>query len=141
MDPLIIGIAVTIFFAFLLAAVGLTGRGGQDDPMGSRLEAFRSGGGPLPQSGAAPGKQSTFREKRSYSGLPVLSAFLSQFRGPEAMAIHLKRAAVQLRVGAFYLIRWGMATLFLVVPFVFGIAIFNVLLGIGLAAVGSLLPA
>ena len=97
MDPLIIGIAITIFFAFLLAAVGLTGRGGQDDPMGSRLEAFRSGGGPLPQSGAAPGKQSTFREKRSYSGLPVLSAFLSQFRGSEAMAIHLERAAVPLR--------------------------------------------
>src|SRR3989441_7437414 len=141
MDPLIIGIAVTIFFAFLLAAVGLTGKGRQDDPMGSRLEAFRSGGGPLPQSGAAPGKQSSFREKRSYSGLPVLSAFLSQFRGSEAMAIHLERAAVPLRVGEFYLIRWGMAALFLVIPFVFGIAIFNVLLGIGLAVVGYMLPA
>jgi len=141
MDPLIIGIAVTIFFAFLLAAVGLTGKGRQDDPMGSRLEAFRSGGGPLPQSGAAPGKQSSFREKRSYSGLPVLSAFLSQFRGSEAMAIHLERAAVPLRVGEFYLIRWGMAALFLVIPFIFGVALFNLLLGIGLSVVGYMLPA
>src|SRR5881397_1584994 len=139
MDPLIIGIAITIFFAFILAAVGLTGRGGQDDPMSSRLEAFRFGGGPLPQS-AAPDK-ATFREKRSYSGLPVLSAFLSQFRGSEAMAIHLERAAVPLRVGEFYLIRWGMAALFLVIPFVFGVAIFNLLLGIGLAVVGYMLPA
>ena len=140
MDPLIIGIAITIFFAFILPAVGLTGRGGQDDSMSSRLEAFRFGGGGLPQSTAAPDK-ATFREKRSYSGLPVLSAFLSQFRGSEAMAIHLERAAVPLRVGEFYLIRWGMAALFLVVPFVFGIAIFNVLLGIGLAVVGYMLPA
>src|SRR6059036_3126784 len=139
MDPLIIGIAITIFFAFILAAVGLTGRGGQDDPMSSRLEAFRFGGGPLPQS-AAPDK-ATFREKRSYSGLPVLSAFLSQFRGSEAMAIHLERAAVPLRVGEFYLIRWGMAALFLVIPFVFGVAIFNLLLGFGLAVVGYILPA
>src|SRR5207247_11094609 len=99
MDPLIIGIAITIFFAFVLAAVGLTGRGRQEDPMSSRLEAFRSEG-PLPQSSATPGKAS-FREKRSYSGLPVLSAFLSQFRGSEAMAIHLERAAVPLRVGEF----------------------------------------
>jgi tight adherence protein B len=139
MDPLIIGIAATIFFAFILIAVGLTGRGQKDDPMSSRLEAFRSAG-PLPQSTASPGKAS-FREKRSYSGLPVLSAFLSQFRGSEAMAIHLERAAVPLRVGEFYLIRWGMAALFLVIPFVFGFALFNLLLGIGLAVVGYMLPA
>jgi len=140
MDPLIIGIAITIFFAFLLAAVGLTGRGRREDPMSSRLEAFRFGGGPLPRSTAAPDK-ATFREKRSYSGLPILSAFLSQFRGSEAMAIHLERAAVPLRVGEFYLIRWGMAALFLVVPFVFGFAPFNLLLGIGLSVVGYMLPA
>jgi len=140
MDPLIIGIAITIFFAFILAAVGLTSRGGQDDPMSSRLEAFRSGGGPLPQSTAAPGK-ATFREKRSYSGLPVLSTFLAQFGGSEAMAIHLERAAVPLRVGEFYLIRWGMAALFLVIPFVFGFAAFNLFLGIGLSVVGYMLPA
>src|SRR5207247_10841427 len=102
MDPLIIGIALSSFFAFILAAVGLTGRGGQDDPMSSRLEAFRFGGGPLPQS-AAPDK-ATFREKRSYSGLPVPSAFLSQFRGSEAMAFHLERTAVRLRVREFSLL-------------------------------------
>src|SRR5438309_11090189 len=127
MDPLIIGIAITIFFAFILAAVGLTGRGGQDDSMSSRLEAFRFGGGGLPQSTAAPDK-ATFREKRSYSGLPVLSAFLSHFRGSEAMAIHLERAAVRFVVGQLFLLCWGMAALFVLVPFVFGIAVFYVLL-------------
>src|SRR5262245_17482146 len=127
MDPLIIGIAGTIFFAFILIAVGLTGKGRQEDPMSSRLDAFRSGGGPLPQSTTS-GKAATLREKRSYSGLPVLSAFLAQFGGSEAMAIHLERAAVPLRVGEFYLIRWGLAALFLVVPFVFGISLFNLAL-------------
>src|SRR5438128_8731366 len=119
MDQRHIGIAITIFCAFILAAVGLTGRGGQDDSMSSRLEAFRFGGGGLPQSTAAPDK-ATFREKRSYSGLPVLSAFLSQFRGSEAMAIHLERAAVPFRVGEFYLIRWGLAAFVRIIPFCVG---------------------
>src|SRR4029453_1704932 len=140
MDPLIIGIAGAIFCAFVLIAIGLSGKGRKEDPMGARLEAFRFEG-PLPQSTAAPGSKGNLREKRSYSGLPVLSTFLSQFRGSEAMAIHLERAAVPLRVGEFYLIRWGMAGLFLVIPFVFGFAIFNLLLGIGLSVVGYMLPA
>src|SRR2546427_11194309 len=97
MDPLIIGIAITIFFAFILAAVGLTGRGGQDDSMSSRLEAFRFGGGGLPQSTAAPVK-ATFREKRWSRGLPVLRAFLSQVRGSEARVIHLTLVGAPFRV-------------------------------------------
>jgi tight adherence protein B len=57
------------------------------------------------------------------------------------MAIHLERAAVPLRVGEYYLIRWGMACLFLVVPFIFGVNPFNAVLGLGLAVVGYMLPA
>jgi tight adherence protein B len=138
MDPLIIGIAFTIFLAFTLVAAGLRSRSA-DDPMSSRLEAFRSAA-PLPQSsGAAKGK---LREARSYSGLPILSTFLSQFRGSEAMAIHLERAAVPLRVGEFYLIRWAMAAIFLVIaPLVFGPKPFNIVIGLGLAVVGYMLPA
>jgi tight adherence protein B len=138
MDPLIIGIAVTIFLAFTFAAVGLR-RGSTDDPMSSRLEAFRSTG-QLPQS-TGPAKAS-LREARSYSGLPILSAFFSQFRGSEAMAIHLERANVPLRVGEFYLIRWGMAAVFLVIaPLFFGIKPFNIVIGLGLAVLGYMLPA
>ena len=139
MDPLIIGIAFTIFLAFTLVAAGLRSRSA-DDPMSSRLEAFRSAA-PLPQSSgtAAKGK---LREARSYSGLPILSSFLSQFRGSEAMAIHLERASVPLRVGEFYLIRWAMAAIFLVIPpLVFGIKPFNIVIGLGLAVVGYMLPA
>jgi len=138
MDPLIIGIAVTIFLAFTLIAAGLRSRS-SDDPMSSRLEAFRSTG-QLPQS-TGPAK-STLREARSYSGLPILSAFLSQFRGSEAMAIHLERAAVPLRVGEFYLIRWAMAVLFLIIPIVIGrFQPMYIAIGVGLAVVGYMLPA
>jgi len=137
MDPLILGIAVTVFLAFTFVAVGLRSRG-KDDPMSSRLEAFRTG--PLPQSGGP--ARATLKEARSYSGLPILSAFLSQFGGSEAMAIHLERAAVPLRVGEFYLIRWGMAAVFLVItPLVFGLSPFRIAIGLGLAVVGYMLPA
>jgi tight adherence protein B len=138
MDPLIIGIAVTIFLAFTFAAVGLR-RGSTDDPMSSRLEAFRSSG-QLPQS-TGPAK-ARLREARSYSGLPILSTFFSQFRGSEAMAIHLERAAVPLRVGEFYLIRWALAGLFFIIPVIVGrFQPIYIVLGIGAAVVGYMLPA
>jgi tight adherence protein B len=138
MDPLIIAIAVTTFLTFVLVAAGMR-RGQTDDPMSSRLEAFRSSG-QLPQSTAT--TKATLRQARSYSGLPVLSAFLSQFRGSEAMAIHLERAAVPLRVGEFYLIRWGMAGLFLIIPLIVGrFQPVYILVGLGLSVVGYMLPA
>jgi tight adherence protein B len=138
MDPLIIGIAVTIFLAFTFLAVGMR-RGSTDDPMSSRLEAFRASG-QLPQSsGPAKGK---LKEARSYSGLPVLSAFFSQFSGSEAMAIHLERASVPLRVGEFYLIRWALAALFFIIPAVVGrFQPAYIAIGVGLAIVGYMLPA
>jgi tight adherence protein B len=139
MDPLIIGVAVTIFLAVVFASLGLRGRQTQD-PMSTRLESFRSPGA-LPQS-AKTDTKSTLKEARSYSGLPILSTFLAQFRGSEAIAIHLERAAVPLRVGEYYLIRWAMAAIFLIiVPLVFGIAPFNIVIGLGLGVVGYLLPA
>lgn len=137
MDPLVIGIAVTVFLAFTFVAAGLRSRG-KDDPMSSRLEAFRAG--PLPQSSGP--ARATLKEARSYSGLPILSAFLSQFGGSEAMAIHLERAALPLRVGEFYLIRWGMAAVFLIIPLFAGrFQPIYVLLGLGMAVVGYMLPA
>jgi len=140
MDPLVIGIAVTIFLAFVFAAVGLRGKGRSEDPMASRLDAFRFEG-QLPQS-AGQAKRGSLREKRSYSGLPVLSTFLSQFRGSEAVAIHLERAAVPLRVGEYYLIRWGMAGLFLVATLLIGrFQPIYVLLGLVLSVIGYMLPA
>jgi tight adherence protein B len=39
------------------------------------------------------------------------------------------------------MIRWGMAVLFFAAPLVFGVAIFNLVIGAGLAVVGYMLPA
>jgi tight adherence protein B len=138
MDPLIIGIAVAVFLAFVFVAVGLRSRGTAEDPMSNRLEAFKSG--PLPQS-SGPSPAARLKEARSYSGLPILSTFLSQFRGSEAVAIHLERAAVPLRVGEYYLMRWGLAAIFLIVPIALGRSPMWVLVGVGLAVLGYMLPA
>jgi tight adherence protein B len=138
MDPLVLSAALVVFLAVFLIALGLR-RGASDDPMSSRLEAFRFEGH-VPQS-TTQARGSSLKEARSYSGLPILSTFLSQFRGSEAIAIHLERAAVPLRVGEYYLIRWGMAAIFFVVPLVFGIAPFNLVLGLVLSIVGYMLPA
>ena len=137
MDTITLIAATSAFLAVVLLVLS-TRRGKTDDPMSSRLEAFRFGEGagvPAAQKG------SSLKEARSYSGLPILSAFLSQFRGSEAIAIHLERAAVPLRVGEYYLIRWGMAGLFLVAPLIFGFAPFNLGLGLVLSVVGYMLPA
>jgi len=137
MDPIVLVAAVSAFLAVVLLVLS-TRRGKTDDPMGARLEAFRFGEGkavPTTQKGGS------LKEARSYSGLPILSTFLSQFRGSEAIAIHLERAAVPLRVGEYYLIRWGMAGLFLVLPFVFGISPFNIGIGLLLSVIGYMLPA
>ena len=137
MDPLVLVAATAAFLAVVLLVLS-TRRGKTDDPMSSRLEAFRFGEGAAAPTAQKGGK---LKEARSYSGLPILSTFLSQFRGSEAIAIHLERAGVPLRVGEYYLIRWGMAGLFLVVPFIFGIAPFNFGLGLVLSVVGYMLPA
>ena len=137
MDTITLIAATSAFLAVVLLVLS-TRRGKTDDPMSSRLEAFRFGEGagvPAAQKG------SSLKEARSYSGLPILSAFLSQFRGSEAIAIHLERAAVPLRVGEYYLIRWGTAGLFLVAPLIFGFAPFNLGLGLVLSVVGYMLPA
>ena len=138
MDPLVLGAALVAFVAVLLIVLGLR-RGPSDDPMSTRLEAFRFEG-QVPES-TTQAKRSSLKEARSYSGLPILSTFLSQFRGSEAIAIHLERAAVPLRVGEYYLIRWGMAAMFFVIPLIFGIAPFNLGLGLVLSVVGYMLPA
>ena len=137
MDPIVLVAATAAFLAVVLLVLS-TRRGKTDDPMSSRLEAFRFGeGGGMP----AAQKGSSLKEARSYSGLPILSAFLSQFRGSEAIAVHLERAGVPLRVGEYYLIRWAMAGLFLVAPLIFGIAPFNFGLGLVCSVVGYMLPA
>jgi tight adherence protein B len=62
-------------------------------------------------------------------------------KGSEAVAIQLEQAAIPLRVGEFYMIRWSAAAILFFVPFVFGFSIFNFLIAIGLSVVGYMIPA
>ncbi len=137
MDPLVILIALFVALAIFLVVSGLRASTRADGSMASRLEVYRQGEGqPVSQ------EQQTARFKeRSYSGLPVLSAFLGQFKGSETLALHLERAGVPLRVGEFYLIRWGMAGLLMLAPLIFGFQPFNLLAAVGMAVVGYMLPA
>ena len=137
MDPIVLVAAVSAFLAVVMLVFSAR-RGKSDDPMSSRLDAFRFGEG---AGVVATEKGPSLKEARSYSGLPILSTFLSQFRGSEAIAIHLERAGVPLRVGEYYLIRWGVAGLFLVAPLIFGIDPFKIVLGLVMSVVGYLLPA
>ncbi len=144
MDLMPILIAIAIFLAFVLVFSGMRRRS-EENPgpsasrLGARLDAFRSD---LPSAGTSQQAQgSRLKEQRSYSGLPIFSAFLSQFKESEKLAMHLERAGVPLRVGEFYLIRLGMAALFFLAPLVFGIAVFNLLMALGLAVVGWMVPA
>ncbi len=137
MDPMVIGIAAMVFLAVALVFSGL-GRRTSADPMAARLEAFKAEGEARPTG--APGAPQ-LRQRRSYSGLPVLSAFLAQFKGSEKVALHLERAGLPLRVGEYYMIRWAVAALFFAIPFIFSQTLFTVLMATGLAAFGYALPA
>ncbi len=101
-----------------------------------RLEAYREER--QVQPGAPEGPK---WRTRSYSGLPILSAFLAQFGQSEKVALHLERAGVPLRVGEFYMMRYGVAVLFFLVPFIFNQTILAAFFGVGLAVVGYMLPA
>lgn len=138
MDPLVLLVAAFafLFVFFIFSSFGT--KIGKDAPMAARLEAFRfEGVSPVVKEET----RSQLKEQRSYSGLPILSAFLSQFKGSEKMAVHLERAGVPLRVGEFYLIRWFMAGLFFVIPMIFGFSLFNIAISILLSVVGYMLPA
>lgn len=136
MDPLVILISAMVLLAVFSLVVGISSlraKGG----MAERLEAYRS----QDESEAGAKAEEPRLRRRSYSGLPVLSAFLSQFRGSEQVAVQLERSGVPLRVGEYYLIRYGMATLFFLAPFLFSQTAFSLILALGLAVVGYMLPA
>src|SRR2546425_11036218 len=139
MDPLVILISIATLLAFVLVFAGLRGKSDGSSPMAERLDAFRGDESArlVPQEK----RTNRLKEQRSYSGLPILSGFIGQFKGSEAMAVHLERAGLPLRVGELYMIRWGMAAVFFGAPLIFGVAIFNLLIGTGLAVVGYMLPA
>jgi tight adherence protein B len=56
------------------------------------------------------------------------------------VALSLERAGVPLRVGEYYMIRWGVAVLFFIVPMIFGPSLFMLAVSAGLGFVGYMLP-
>src|SRR3990170_7309717 len=135
MDPLVIVIALTVLLAVFSFVVGL--RGSRRSSLEERLQSFRGD----QQPGRPAQQEGPVLRTRSYSGLPILSAFLGQLRGSEQVAISLERAGVPLRVGEYYLIRYAMALLFLLIPFVFSRGVFAFIFAGGLAILGYALPA
>src|SRR3970040_138511 len=135
MDPLLIFIAATVTLAVFSFVVGI--RASRRTAMEERLESFKNDR----QAGPVAETEGPVLRKRSYSGLPILSTFLSQLGGSEQAAINLERAGLPLRVGEYYIIRYAMALLFLVIPFAFSRGVFAFIFAGGLAVLGYALPA
>jgi len=135
MDPLLIVIAATVMLAVFSLVVGI--RASRRTAMEERLESFKN----VRQTGPVGEAEGPVLRKRSYSGLPIFSAFLAQLRGSEQAAINLERAGLPLRVGEYYIIRYAMALLFLLIPFVFSRGVFAFIFAGGLAVLGYALPA
>jgi tight adherence protein B len=102
--------------------------------MAARLDAFR----PDYNQPATTQERVGHLRQRSYSGLPLLSAFLAQFK---KAALLLERAGLPLRVGEFYMIRFAVAFVMFFVPLVFGPSLFTFGCGLVSAFIGFMLPA
>jgi tight adherence protein B len=109
------------------------------DVLAARLQAFKND--PTGASTAANSKdESAFKERRSYSGIPLLSSFFANMKGSENAALFLEQAGIPLRVGEYYMIRWACAFVFFLAPFVFGFAVFNLGIAFVLGVVGYMIP-
>jgi tight adherence protein B len=109
------------------------------DGLAARLQAFKND--PTGASTAAkPKDESAFKERRSYSGIPLLSSFFANMKGSENAALFLEQAGIPLRVGEYYMIRWACAFVFFLAPFVFGFAVFNLGIAFVLGVVGYMIP-
>ena len=138
MDPMVIAISVGVFLTFVALFAALRRGESSQTAMASRLGALRRDGDALFQT---PADTVSKLRQRSYSGFPLLSAFLGQFKGSDEIAIHLERAGVPLRVGEYYVIRWGAAALLFLAPLVLGPSLSTLIGGFILAGVGFMLPA
>jgi len=138
MDPIVIAIALVVLLAVFSIIWGAFGPKANEDSggMASRLDVYR----PDYNQPVTTDEKVAKLKQRSYSGVPIISVFLSQFKGSEKAALHLERAGVPLRVGEYYMIRWGVAAIFFVVPLVFGPSLFILAVCLGMGVVGYMLP-
>jgi tight adherence protein B len=142
MDPLLIAIAILValtVFTLVLAALSPRKKtdGAPTGKMAARLDAFR----PDYDQPITTQERVAHLRQRSYSGLPLLSAFLAQFKASEKSALLLERAGLPLRVGEFYMIRFGVAVVMFFVPLAFGPSLFTLGSGLVSALIGFMIPA
>src|SRR3989304_2103896 len=135
MDPLLIVLAATVTLAVFSLVVGI--RASRRTAMEERLESFKS----ERQTGPVGEAEGPLLRRRSYSGLPIFRRYLAHLRSSEQAAIKLEGAGLPLRVGEYYIIRYAMALLFLLIPFVFSRGVFAFIFAAGLAVLGFALPA
>jgi tight adherence protein B len=142
MDPFIVAIAAVVLLAVFAIIWGAFGPKADEDQsvMSKRLGAYKGGASSVSSAPKTTEDKIAKLRQRSYSGLPVLSTFLAQFKGSEKVALSLDRAGVPLRVGEYYMIRWGVAALFFVIPLVFGPSLFILAICAGMGLVGYMLP-
>jgi tight adherence protein B len=135
---IISGLVLVTVVLFLLAVFGR--RKTPQDVLASRLEAFKNDPTGAAAAAAEGKEESAFKQRRSYSGIPLLSAFFGSMKGSENIATFLEQAGIPLRVGEYYMIRWACAFSFFIAPFVFGFEVFNLIIAGVLGVVGYMLP-
>jgi tight adherence protein B len=137
MDPIVIAISVLGLLFVVTLAVALFGRRSDSKALQTRLEAFKNEPAQVTQQDE---EESAFKH-RTYSDIAFLSAFFGSFKGSESVATMLEQSGIPLRVGEYYMIRWGAAAVFFLAPFVFGMSLFNLVIALVLAAIGYWYPA
>lgn len=138
MDPLLIAIAVVVALTVFTVVLGVLAprQKAEGGNMAARLDAFR----PDYDAPVTAHERVAKLRQRSYSGLPLLSTFLAQFKGSEKAALLLERAGLPLRVGEFYMIKFGVGFVLFFVPLAFGLSLFTVGSGFVSAFIGFMLP-
>ena len=137
---MVIIISFLVLITVALATLAIFGKRTPNDVLASRLEAFKNDPTGAAAAAARPSDESAFKERRSYSGIPLLSAFFGSLKGSENAALFLEQAGLPLRVGEYYMIRWACAFFFFLAPFVFGFQLFNLGIAFVLGVVGYMIP-
>lgn len=142
MDFLPIVIAALVALTIITLFKALSGKkGGETKAMSQRLNAFKSDGDPSAAAKQALPEDSAFKQ-RSYSGVPIFSRLLQRMKGSEEVALQLERAGIPLRVGEYYMIRWALAILLFIAPFIIGgFDLMIIAIGVGAGLIGYMIPA
>jgi len=136
--PIVIAGLVAVTVVTLVLAV-FGNKQDETKAMAQRLSAFKPDA-PAAAASRQPEEESALKQ-RSYSGLPIFSRLLQRMKGSEEVAVQLERAGIPLRVGEYYMIRWAVALLLFIAPFLFSFSMMNIVIGGGAGFLGYMLPA